>query len=294
MATLNEWIAGSRPRTLPVAVAPVAVGTGSAYSLTQANPGYGLLALLVALALQIGVNFANDYSDGIRGTDDARVGPVRLVGQGLASPASVKLAAIGCFVFAAVCGVALVGLAGTPWLLLGGIAAIWAAWTYTGGKHPYGYMGFGEVFVFVFFGLFATLGTTYTQAGSIDLATVAGAVGVGAIACAILVSNNLRDIPGDTESGKLTLAVRLGDRGTRALYVALVALALAMAILAATVHPWALLGILGMALLVTPVRAVVSGAKGRDLIPALAGTGTAILAYGVLMGIGLYLSYLIG
>ncbi|TWP34693.1 1,4-dihydroxy-2-naphthoate polyprenyltransferase [Leekyejoonella antrihumi] len=294
MATLNQWIAGARPRTLPIAIAPVAVGTGSAYTFERANTGYALLALVVALLLQVGVNFANDYSDGVRGTDDNRVGPVRLVGQGLATAVNVKLAAMACFVFAAVCGIALIGLAGTPLLLLAGVAAIWAAWHYTGGKHPYGYLGLGEVFVFVFFGLFATLGTTYTQAGQIDLATVAGAVGVGALACAILVANNLRDIPGDIESGKRTLAVRLGDRGTRILYVALVLVSLVMVLLAATVHTWAALGIVGLLLLARPLKVVVGGNRGRDLIPALSDTGLAILAYGLTFGIGLYLAYRLG
>ncbi|MGN6415581.1 1,4-dihydroxy-2-naphthoate polyprenyltransferase [Flexivirga sp.] len=290
MATLNEWIAGSRPRTLPVAVAPVAAGTGAAYALGDGNPAHALLALLVSLLLQIGVNFANDYSDGIRGTDDARVGPVRLVGQGLATPASVKSAAFACFAAAAVCGLALVALSGTWWLLVAGALAIVAAWKYTGGEHPYGYMGLGEVFVFVFFGLVATLGTTYTQAGSVDLSAVAAAVGIGAIACAILVVNNLRDIPGDTVSGKRTLAVRIGDAATRKLFTGMFAVALVAVVVSAVQHPWAIIALIGLALSARSVRTVNQGATGRDLIPPLATTGVTILAYGVLFGIGLLLS----
>lgn len=290
MATLNEWIAGSRPRTLPVAVAPVAAGTGAAYALGDGNPAHALLALLVSLLLQIGVNFANDYSDGIRGTDDARVGPVRLVGQGLATPASVKSAAFACFAAAAVCGLALVALSGTWWLLVAGALAIVAAWKYTGGEHPYGYMGLGEIFVFVFFGLVATLGTTYTQAGSVDLSAVAAAVGIGAIACAILVVNNLRDIPGDTVSGKRTLAVRIGDAATRKLFTGMFAVALVAVVVSAVQHPWAIIALIGLAPSARSVRTVNQGATGRDLIPPLATTGVTILAYGVLFGIGLLLS----
>ncbi|MBB2892897.1 1,4-dihydroxy-2-naphthoate polyprenyltransferase [Flexivirga oryzae] len=291
MATLNEWIAGSRPRTLPVAVAPVAAGTGAAYALGDGNPAYALLALLVSLLLQIGVNFANDYSDGIRGTDEVRVGPVRLVGQGLAEPSSVKLAAFTCFGAAAVCGLALVALSGTWWLLVAGVLAIIAAWKYTGGEHPYGYMGLGEVFVFVFFGLVATLGTTYTQAGSVDLSAVAASVGIGAIACAILVVNNLRDIPGDTESGKRTLAVRIGDAATRQLFTALFLVALVAVIVAGIQRPWAFIALVGLAPAAQSARTVAGGAKGRDLIPPLASTGMTILLYGVLFGLGLFLDH---
>lgn len=290
MATLNEWIAGSRPRTLPVAVAPVAAGTGAAYAIGDGNPAHALLALMVSLLLQIGVNFANDYSDGIRGTDDARVGPVRLVGQGLATASNVKLAAFACFGAAALCGLALVALAGTWWLLIAGALAMVAAWKYTGGEHPYGYMGLGEVFVFVFFGLVATLGTTYTQAGSVDVSAVAAAVGIGAIACAILVVNNLRDIPGDTESGKRTLAVRIGDTATRKLFTAMFMVALVAVIVAAVQHPWAIIALIGLAPSARSLRTVTSGAEGRDLIPPLATTGITILLYGVLFGVGLALS----
>ncbi|RNI25136.1 1,4-dihydroxy-2-naphthoate polyprenyltransferase [Flexivirga caeni] len=290
MATLSEWTAGSRPRTLPVAVAPVVAGTGAAYAIGDGNPAYALLALLVSLLLQVGVNFANDYSDGIRGTDEVRVGPVRLVGQGLAAPSSVKFAAFTCFGAAAVCGLALVALCGHWWMLIAGALAIVAAWKYTGGEHPYGYLGLGEIFVFVFFGLVATLGTTYSQAGSVDVTAVSAAVGIGAIACAILVVNNLRDIPGDTVSGKRTLAVRIGDAATRKLFASMFAIALLAVVVAATQHPWALLALLGLVPSVKSVRTVTGGATGRDLIPPLAATGMTILAYGVLFGVGLFLS----
>ncbi|KNX36236.1 1,4-dihydroxy-2-naphthoate polyprenyltransferase [Luteipulveratus halotolerans] len=291
MATLQEWVQGARPRTLPAAIAPVAVGTGLAYAMRDANPGYALLALVVSLALQVGVNYANDYSDGIRGTDDVRVGPVRLVGQRLAQPGNVKLAAFLAFGVAGLAGLTLITLSNTPWLLLIGALAIIAAWKYTGGKNPYGYLGLGEVFVFIFFGLVAVLGTTYTQTKHLDGASWASACGVGAIACAVLVANNLRDIPGDTESGKRTLAVRLGDPATRVLYVVLVLASAACVVIAAQTYEWAYLGLIALLAAVVPVRTVVTGRKGRDLIPALAGTGMFLLAYGVLLGLGLYLTY---
>lgn len=291
MATLNQWIAGARPRTLPAAVAPVAVGTGAAYVMQKANTGYAVLALAVSLLLQVGVNYANDYSDGIRGTDASRVGPVRLVGQRLATPANVKLAAFIAFFWAGFCGLALVTLSNTWWLLLAGAASIWAAWKYTGGDKPYGYLGLGEVFVFIFFGLVATLGTTYTQARTLNLPAVAGAIGVGVLAVAILLVNNLRDIPGDTESGKKTLAVRIGDRATRTMFVAMYVLALAAVVVIAVQHPIAAVGAIGLLPAVLPIRRVLSGAQGRDLIPALAGAGITSLTYGLALGLGLYLVY---
>ncbi|MCH8627699.1 1,4-dihydroxy-2-naphthoate polyprenyltransferase [Arsenicicoccus piscis] len=290
MATLSEWIEGARPRTLPAAVSPVVIGTGSAYGLGHADAALALLALLVALFLQVGVNYANDYSDGIRGTDERRVGPVRLVGQRLAQPGQVKAAAFACFGLAAVAGLALMALSAFFWLFPIGIAAVLAAWYYTGGKHPYGYAGLGEVFVFVFFGLVAVVCTTATQVHRADLGTWMGAVGIGSLITAVLVANNLRDIPGDSVSGKHTLAVRLGDRGTRMLYVGLVAVAGLAAVLAAVGgHPYALLGLVGLLAAVPPTRTVLSGAIGRELIPVLAGTGITCLAYGFLLAIGLAL-----
>ena len=290
MATLSQWIEGARPRTLPAAVSPIVVGTGAAYQTGHVVWAYAVLALVVALALQVGVNYANDYSDGIRGTDEVRVGPVRLVGQRLAQPRSVKLAAFACFGFAGLVGLALVALSGLWVMLLIGAAAIVAAWYYTGGKHPYGYLGLGELFVFVFFGLVATVGTMATMTPP-TAACWWGAVGVGSLASAILVANNLRDIPTDREHGKRTLAVRMGDKGTRSFYVVLVAVSFAMTILASSTSRWALLALLASPLLIAPMRAVVGGATGRGLIPALAGTGRFQLAWSVLLGVGLALGH---
>ena len=287
MATLSQWVEGARPRTLPAAVAPVLVGTGAAHALGRSDSAYALLALLVSLALQVGVNYANDYSDGIRGTDTDRVGPVRLVGQGLANPGNVKLAAMLAFAGAALLGLALVALSGAYSMLLVGAASIAAAWYYTGGRRPYGYAGLGEVFVFVFFGLVATLGTTYTQALSVSPAAIAGAVGVGAIASAILVANNLRDIPTDRDHGKRTLAVRLGQPRTRALYAALLTLALACVLVAAAIHPSALIALLSFVLAIPLLRRVLGGALGKDLVPVLSGTGRFELVYGALLALGL-------
>jgi len=289
VATATQWVEGARPRTLPAAIAPVAVGTGAAVGLGDGSAPRALLALVVSLALQVGVNYANDYSDGVRGTDAERVGPLRLVGSGAATPAAVRRAAAVSFVLAATAGVTLVALSGAWWLLAVGAAAIAAAWSYTGGRRPYGYSGLGEVFVFVFFGLVAVLGTTYTQAGRVSLGAVAGACGVGFVACAILVANNLRDVPTDTAAGKRTLAVRLGDPRTRTLYAALVALAFAVVLLASRGTPWPLLAMLGLVLAVRPVGAVRSGASGAALVPVLRDTGRLELVYGVLLGVGLAL-----
>ena len=286
MATLSQWVAGARPRTLPAAVAPVVLGTAAAHLLDRADLALAILALVVALALQVGVNYANDYSDGIRGTDEARVGPVRLVGQRLAAPSNVRLAAFLSFGAAGVVGLALVALS-AAWVMLPlGALAVLAAWRYTGGDNPYGYRGLGEVYVFVFFGLLATLGTQYTQADAVSWFGVLGAVGVGAVASAILVVNNLRDIPTDTEHGKQTLAVRLGDHRTRLLYVALVAVSLLALLLMAFSEPWALLGLLAAPLAARTTRTVLSDTTGRDLVPVLAATGLYEVAYAVLAAVG--------
>jgi 1,4-dihydroxy-2-naphthoate polyprenyltransferase len=289
MTSAAHWLEGARPRTLPAAVAPVLVGTGAAAAAGGFAPGRAVLALVVALALQVGVNYANDYSDGVRGTDEHRVGPLRLVGSGVATPDAVLRAALACFAVAAAAGFVLSALA-SWWLLLVGAAAIAAAWAYTGTSKPYGYRGLGEVSVFVFFGLVAVLGTTYVQAERLTWPALAGGIGCGALACAILVTNNLRDIPTDVDAGKRTLAVVLGDRRTRTLYPSLVVVSFAAALAAAVVAPWSLLALLAAPLAHAPAAAVRSGVVGRGLVPVLQGTGKLQLAYGVLLGAGLALS----
>jgi len=289
MATPAQWFEGARPRTLPAAVAPVAAGTGAAAAVDGFRLGYALLALLVAVSLQVAVNYANDYSDGVRGTDADRVGPLRLVGSGVAAPAAVRRAAVLSFLVAAVAGLVLALLVAW-WLVLVGAACMVAAWYYTGGRSPYGYRGMGEVSVFVFFGLVATVGTTYVQAGEVTAASVLAGIGCGALACAILVANNLRDIPTDTAAGKRTLAVRLGDRRTRLLYVGLVFTAYAVVVLIALDHLLVIVT-LGTALpAVRPTLGVVFGAKGRELVPVLKETGLLLLVYGVVLGVTLALS----
>ena len=289
MATAREWISGARPRTLPAAAAPVIVGTGAAAFADAAHLGRALLAAGVALALQVGVNFANDYSDGVRGTDLDRLGPMRLTASGAARPKQVLWAALGTFGVAGALGVVLVALPGLWWLLAVGAVAIAAAWFYTGGRKPYGYLGLGEVGVFVFFGLVATVGTTYTQALAVPWPAWVGAVGVGLLACALLMANNLRDVPTDAVAGKRTLAVRLGERRARRLFAVELLGALAAGALCAIAAPWSLLVLL-LALPVTVLSlTVLAGARGRLLIPVLAGTGMVSLGYGVLLGIGLAL-----
>jgi 1,4-dihydroxy-2-naphthoate polyprenyltransferase len=289
MATPAQWLAGARPRTLPAAVAPVLVGTGAAAALDGFRPGPALLALLVALALQVAVNYANDYSDGRRGTDADRVGPMRLVGSGAAAPRQVLLAAALAFALAGVAGLALAALS-SWWLVAVGAVCIVAAWTYTGGPLPYGYRALGEVFVFVFFGLVAVVGTTFAQTRSVDGLAVAAAVPIGLLSVALLVVNNLRDIAGDAEVGKRTLAVLMGDRGTRLAYATLLGVALAGVVLIGIDRPWALLALLGAPLAVAPLRTVLSGGRGPALIAALQGTGLLTLVTGVLLGAGLALS----
>jgi 1,4-dihydroxy-2-naphthoate polyprenyltransferase len=286
---MNPWVAGARPRTLPAAVVPVAIGACCAVGAGSVTWWRVAVALVVSLALQVGVNYANDYSDGIRGTDDARVGPLRLVASGLKAPAAVKRAAFGAFGVAAVAGLALAATT-SWWLLLVGAAAIAAAWFYTGGPRPYGYAGLGELFVFVFFGLVATIGTTYVAVGRITALSVVMGCVAGCLSCALLVVNNLRDIPSDTAAGKRTLAVRLGDGPTRALYVVLLAAAFVLVAVAATWRPWVLLALVATALAVAPARAVLGGARGPGLIPVLGGTGRLQLAVGALASVGLLLS----
>jgi 1,4-dihydroxy-2-naphthoate octaprenyltransferase len=288
--TAAQWIEGARPRTLPAAVAPVLAGTGVAAWSHDEVWWKAALALLVSLLLQVGVNYANDYSDGIRGTDDARVGPLRLVGSGVASPAAVKRAAFTAFGLAAAVGLVLAATTAW-WLVAVGAFSILAAWFYTGGKKPYGYLGLGEVMVFVFFGLVAVLGTQYVQAEELTWPGLFAAVGIGSLACAILVANNLRDIPTDTEADKRTLAVKLGDDRTRMLYGALGSAALvALVAIAWTTSWWALLGVVAFFPLLRAVHTVTDGATGRDLIPVLQLTGVSELLYGAGIFAGLLIA----
>ncbi len=291
MAALTTWVAGARPRTLPAAVVPVAVGTAVAVGDGVHAWRVGC-ALIVALALQVGTNFANDYSDGVRGTDadDRRVGPVRLVGQGLVEPKAVKLAAFASFGVAGIAGLGLAAAAGWE-LILVGLAAIAAGWFYTGGPRPYGYAGFGELFVFIFFGVVATVGSAYVNTGELTLLAWAASIPVGLLATALLVINNLRDIPGDTQSGKLTLAVRIGDAATRWLFMAMLVAAIAgvVAVSLAFGRPWGALGGLGLVSALGAIRAVHNGARGPDLIAVLGATGRTQLLTGCLFALGLAL-----
>ncbi|WP_414936063.1 1,4-dihydroxy-2-naphthoate polyprenyltransferase [Amycolatopsis sp. cmx-11-51] len=289
MATAGEWIEGARPRTLPNAVAPVVAGVGAAVALEGFSWPRSVLALLVSLALIVGVNYANDYSDGIRGTDENRVGPLRLVGSGVAKPKAVLAAALVALGLAGVLGLVLVAISGLWWLLAMGAVCILGAWFYTGGKKPYGYYGFGEIAVFVFFGLAGVLGTVYVQTGRLSWTALGCAVAVGAFSTGVLTANNLRDIPTDIESGKRTLATRLGDKGTRRLYLALIAVPYVVSVLLSFVTPWALLGLLTAPLLVKSVKAVGGGAQGRALIPALRDTGLAMLGWAILTAVALAL-----
>jgi 1,4-dihydroxy-2-naphthoate octaprenyltransferase len=286
VVTVNPWIAGARPKTLPAAIVPVAVGLAAAAGSPDVRWWLGAPALVVSLALQVGVNYANDYSDGIRGTDEQRVGPLRLVGSGLVAPRKVKMAAFAAFGVAAVAGL-VIAVATSPWLLAVGVVAIAAAWFYTGGKNPYGYIGLGEVFVFVFFGLVATVGSTFAVSEQLPSLAWLASVPVGCLACALLVVNNLRDIPTDVVAGKKTLAVRLGDPRTRSLYMLLCVVALVFVVLAGVQRPAAVFGLVGLAAVLRPLGLVRSGAKGRDLIAVLGTTGRAQMMFGVTFSIGL-------
>jgi len=289
---MNRWITGARPRTLPAAVVPVAVGAAAAAAAVGGPTDVVWwrvgAALVVSLMLQVGVNYANDYSDGVRGTDDVRVGPTRLVASGLASPSAVKRAALLSFGVAAVAGLT-VALSTSLVLLIVGVAAIAAGWFYTGGPKPYGYLGLGEVFVFVFFGLVATGGTTYAAIESVTALSLVMGCAVGALACALLVINNLRDIPTDREVGKKTLAVRLGDQRTRWFYVALIGAAFALCAVGAIWRVPVLLGLLAAPLAIRPIRSVLGDAAGGALIPVLGETGKLQLAWGLLVTVGLVL-----
>ena len=293
---MKDWIAGARPRTLPAALVPVLVGTAAAAGMDGGTDTLkGLIvwrfvaALIVSLALQVGVNYANDYSDGVRGTDADRVGPMRLTGSGRKSPGSVKRAAFVSFGVAAVAGLTLAA-ATTWWLIVVGLVAIAAAWFYTGGPRPYGYAGLGEIFFFVFFGVVATTGSAFVQIERFTPLTLLVSIPVGLLATALLVVNNLRDIPGDTESGKRTLAVRLGDRRTRYLYIALVVVPFLTVpfLCGLSQRPVGALSMFAVLLARRPVQSVIEGTRGPALIPVLGATGRLQLVFGLLLSIGLF------
>ena len=297
---LSRWVAGARPRTLPAAAVPVVVGTAVGWWLRSGAPGGGrlvagpeeviwwraALALVVALALQVGTNYANDYSDGVRGTDRGRVGPLRLVASGSATPESVRRAALACFGVAGAAGLALAAST-TWWLVPVGAACVIAGWLYTGGPRPYGYLGLGEAFVFLFFGVVATVGSAYVQRQAFGLWWVC--VPVGLLSTALLEANNLRDVAGDAAAGKRTLAVRVGPRRARWLYVGSLAGVVAGIAGAAVVRPWALVALGALPLALRPSRAVLGGASGRELLAVLARTGQLQLAVGALLALGIVL-----
>ena len=280
---MNKWIVGARVKTLPAAVAPVLIGTSYAEKI---NWGNALLALLVSLFLQIAVNFANDYSDGVRGTDTHRIGPVRLVASGLASASSVKRAALISCLIAAIAGLVL-AVNISPWLLAVGAAAIWAAWGYTGGKKPYGYFGFGELSVFIFFGLVATVGSYYIQTEQFNWQIFLLAIPVGTLSCAILAINNLRDLPQDKLVGKRTMAVRIGEKNTRVFFMLLLVTAQLTALVAAGINPLALITLICAPITYRVIKQVLNGAVGSDLIEVLSKTAKLQLLMAILLAAAL-------
>ncbi|OLT53816.1 1,4-dihydroxy-2-naphthoate polyprenyltransferase [Corynebacterium sp. CNJ-954] len=287
-ATAGDWLTGARPHTWANAVAPVLAGTAAAVYDGQASWTRALLAAVVAMALIIGVNYANDYSDGIRGTDDDRTGPLRLTGSGLVPPERVKYAAFLSFAVAGVAGVIL-SLLSSWWLILIGALCILGAWFYTGGKNPYGYRGLGEVAVFVFFGLVAVTGTEFTQSGTVSWVGLLLAVGVGSLSASVNLVNNLRDIPTDKEAGKTTLAVILGDRLTRVLYVVLVLVSVVVTVAVSAAGIAALISLAAVPLLFVAALPVVRGATGKELIPVLGLTGRGMLVWALAMFIAMLL-----
>lgn len=293
MATREQWIQGARPLTLPAAISPVLIGTAIAKYEGGLNLIVAFFALIVAIALQVGVNYANDYSDGVRGTDDDRVGPVRLVGQGLVPATEVKKAAFISFGVAAVSGLIMMALSGL-WILLPiGLAAIWSAWFYTGGKNPYGYAGLGELFVFVFFGLAAVMGTTSAQTGNYSWVSLFYGISCGALSAAILVANNLRDIHTDLQSAKKTLAVRLGDRRTRELYKALIAVAFFMPVIISFRGDGPMYAYVSLFAILSaryPLHLIQTGKTGNELIPVLTFTGRLLLVFAVISSIAISFS----
>ena len=288
MSSMSLWIEGALLRTLPLAIAPIALGAATASSLDRFDLALSILALVVALALQIGVNYANDYSDGIRGTDENRVGPLRLTGSGSKKPEAVKFAAFAFFGIAALAGLGIVILTGYWILVLVGLAAIVAAWFYTGGKNPYGYAGFGELAVFVFFGLVATIGTNFIQTGLIDPLAVLVGGAYGLYASAVLMVNNIRDIETDKKSGKITLAVRMGKKTASRVFILMIWLPVLLNLMLILVYPATLLGLLNLLLVLPATLIVLDGRSSKELITALKLTSFAGLGFGVLIGFGIF------
>jgi 1,4-dihydroxy-2-naphthoate octaprenyltransferase len=286
-ASAQQWIEGARLRTLPLAVAPVAIGSGAAATMHGFNAPLALLCLVVALALQVGVNYSNDYSDGVRGTDDFRVGPPRLTGSGAANPKRVLAVALAFFAVAGLAGLIIVLVTAQWWMIAVGAAAIIAAWFYTGGKNPYGYAGWGEVFVFIFFGLVATLGTTYVQAGFVNDQAWLGAVGTGFISCAVLVVNNIRDIGTDTQAGKKTLSVRIGKTASIVLFGILLLVPFGIAALIAVFYPVAWLVQLGLLLALPACLIAATGKTPKEYVLALKLSSFA----GLVFGLGIAVAY---
>ena len=288
---LKLWVEGARLRTLPLAIAPVAIGAGAADSVQAFDLTLSLLALAVALFLQIGVNFANDYSDGIRGTDDYRVGPLRLTGSKSVRPEAVKLAAFAFFGLAAASGLAIVLITGLFWLIAVGLAAIVAAWFYTGGKNPYGYAGLGELAVFVFFGLVATIGTTFVQVGFIEFNAVLGGIASGLFASAVLMVNNIRDIETDKLASKKTLAVMLGKKVATGLFLVMIWIPFVLLAFFTLLYPATLMGFASL-LLVAPATLIVLTAKSaKELILVLKLTSFASLTYALALAAGLFIVF---
>ncbi len=283
--TWRNWVGGARLRTLPLAIAPVAAGAGVAHMVQDFSWPLTLLALAVAVFLQVGVNYANDYSDGIRGTDEFRVGPARLTGSGLVNPKRVLTLALVFFGLAAVAGLVAVVMSERWWFLLVGVLAIVAAWFYTGGKRPYGYAGLGELVVFIFFGIVATVGTVWLQSELVIPEAWFAGIGVGLFAVAVLIVNNIRDIPTDTLAGKRTLSVRIGDRASRIVFVLCVLLPFVVPALFGYVYPGMVLVWLVMTIVLPIVIIVLTAKTPRELILVLQLTSLAALAYGVLIGI---------
>jgi 1,4-dihydroxy-2-naphthoate octaprenyltransferase len=284
---IRLWIEGARLRTLPLAIAPVAIGAGAADAMQRFDLLLSALALGVALFLQIGVNFANDYSDGIRGTDDKRVGPLRLTGSKSVKPESVKTAAMLFFILAAASGFEIVVITGQWWLIAVGLLSIVAAWFYTGGKNPYGYAGFGEIAVFVFFGLVATIGTAYIQIGFVDLNSVLGGIAAGSFAAAVLMVNNIRDLETDKVSSKKTLAVRMGAKWAKRLFIFMIWFPFVVLLYFSLLYPISLLAFAAIFLVAPATLIVLTAKSAKELVLVLKLTSFASLTYALLLTLGL-------